>query len=225
MPRRLRKGRRKRGRARRRKSGSKAIARVARREIARAAETKIDTGFIASQGVTYSGSYWYLTTVSTGDTAYTRIGNEIQPKYYRLHCSINASTALASDVTNYVRLILIRMTRFVNPASSGTWPTFEEVLPRWQTTTDTLNLSTLMTASWPTDFKVIWDKTYRFDNTGPRTVFIRKKWKGKKAFANKIKWDVNQYQKGGLILYAYSDSTTAPHPNIAFDDRLYYKDM
>lgn len=215
----------KRNRTRRRRRNVKATKSIVRREISRASETKKENGFIAFQNVDSVGLIFMLTNPPQGTGANERIGNEITPKSWRAHFAISANSSLTTDGVNYVRMIIIKCTRYINPAASGTWPTYAELLPPWTGVSAGYDSQVLLTSAWPKDFKVLLDKTYGFQQNGaePRQYFIRKKLSAKKM--GKIRWDASGWVKGALLLYCFSDSSAAPHPGIGMRDRLYYKDM
>lgn len=213
------------GRTRRGRFGRKTIKSVARREISRQIETKVNTGSVNATNATYGGQTWLLTNVVQGDSAFDRIGNEISPTYYRYRCTVSGNPSLTTDNTNFIRMIIVKVTRFVNPLSIATWPGFDEILPGWSGITVPMDSWTLMPAEHPRDFKVLLDRTFNMQQNGGafRNHYKTGKIKVRKH-TPKVKWDASGWIKNALMLYVFSDSNAAPHPTFAFRDRYYYKD-
>ncbi|UYD39094.1 MAG: capsid protein [Wigfec virus K19_511] len=225
MPRKMRKRGYKRNRTRRRRRNVRTTKSIVRREISRASETKKENGFIGFQNVDSVGLMFMLTNPPIGTGANERIGNEITPKSWRAHFALSANSSLTTDNVNYIRMVFIKCTRYINPASAATWPQYEEIFPPWTGVAAGYDSQVLLTSAWPKDFKVLSDRTYGFQQNGsePRQYFIKRKLSAKKL--GKIRWDSSSWVKGAILLYVYSDSSVAPHPGIGMRDRLYYKDM
>jgi len=210
---------------RKRRRVNQATKKYVARKISSEIENKAVTGFVNQDNNVATGDRWLLTTLDQGTEAYQRVGNEIDLRHYRMNLYVNFSgplNATVSDVTDICRFTIIRCTRYIDPATQATWPSFDDVYAGF-TSTAAQDSPMLMTTFWRKDFKVIKDWWMYADKQQGRWIQMRKVKFGKKKLT-KLRFDENNWVKNALMLYTYSDSSATPWPQYWFRDRFIYKD-
>lgn len=195
-------------------------------KISRQIESKAVTGYVNQDNNVAVGDRWLLTTLSQGVLSSNRVGNEVILKHYRMNLYVNFSgplNATVSDVTDICRFVFIKCSRYIDPATASTWPSFDDVFAGFSSTA-AADAPPILTTFHTKDFKVIKDFWMYADKQQGRWVQMRKIKFSKKKILGKLLYDENGWVKNALMLYTFSDSATTPWPQYWFRDRFIYKD-
>jgi len=150
-----------------------------------------------------------MTSISTGATIDTRIGNSIRITNIKLKANV-----LLADTTNIIRFMLVEWF----PDTAADTLDYGEVLTDVSSTERSMISPHIPTK--PSKFKVHLDKTFYLDTYHPRDHFeFNKKVDIKVAYGNAVNTGVHH-----LCLMHFSDSAAVSHPGFNYEALLQFVD-
>ncbi len=166
----------------------------------------------ASQSPTQEDYAWgvaNLSSVAQGDGDTTRDGDVIRGRYLDIRYGW-----IVSDATNFTRLVILRW-------KSNTTITAAQVF------TQDSHANTVMSEYHHDNrklFDILHDRTYALSTAGPACARCT----ARIPLKNKeIQFEAasTTYVKGGIYLFAASDSGAASHPTLQFRSRIHFSDI
>lgn len=204
-----------------RRNRGRVTKRYVSRAISRRIETKVTTGAFPYTNLDSIGSRTCMNAITQGSGAFNRVGDEIDAKFFKMRFFFDGNPSLTTDNTNKCRIVIIRCRDLIDPSTAATWPAWNDVFPNFSTTPVGELFNLFVNAHHP-HFKIVKDRTFLVTQSFPRQHQVTMKMNRK--VRGKMKWQDDGDLYNALIAYVYTDSSVAPHPGVAFDNRLGWKD-
>jgi len=190
------------------KQNNKQIANVVKSIVNQNVEKKwINSAAITTSSI--SPTVYDMTSISTGATIDTRIGNSIRITNIKLKANF-----LIADTTNIIRLMIVEWF----PDTANDTLDYGEVLTDVSSTERSMIAPFIPTK--PSKFKIHWDKIIYLDTYHPReSAEFNKKVNIRVAYGNAVNTGVHH-----LCLMHFSDSAAVSHPGFNYEALLQFVD-